>query len=45
VWILADIEAGLAAAAMYEQHGQSARAEELRSGADVLLGVLDDSSA
>jgi uncharacterized protein len=43
----ADIEARLAAAATYEQHGQSARAEELRAGADVLLGVLDagDSSA
>jgi uncharacterized protein len=39
--VTADVEARLAAAATYEQHGQSARASELRSGADVLLAVLD----
>ena len=39
--VRADVEARLAAAATYEQHGQSERASELRSGADVLLAVLD----
>jgi uncharacterized protein len=39
--VRADIEARLAAAATYEQHGHSARASELRAGADVLLAVLD----
>ena len=37
----ADIVARLGDAATYEQHGQSVRAAELRSGADVLLAVLD----
>jgi hypothetical protein len=39
--VRADVEARLAAAATYQQHGQAARASELRSGADVLLSVLD----
>jgi hypothetical protein len=39
--VKADIEARLAAAATYEQHGQSARASELRAAAEVLLVVLD----
>ena len=39
--VTADVEARLAAAATYEQHGQSARASELRSGAEVLLAALD----
>jgi uncharacterized protein len=36
----AEIEARLAAAATYEQHGQNARGAELRSGAAVLRAVL-----
>ena len=39
--VRAYVEARLAAAARYQQHGQGARATELRSGADVLLSVLD----
>jgi uncharacterized protein len=39
--VRADVEARLAAAATYEQHGQSTRASELRSGAEVLHAVLD----
>jgi uncharacterized protein len=38
--VKAEIEARLTAAETYEQHGQNARAAELRSGADVLLAVL-----
>jgi hypothetical protein len=38
--VRAEIEARLGAAATYEQHGQTERAGELRSGADVLLAVL-----
>jgi hypothetical protein len=36
----AEIEARLTAATTYEQHGEDARAAELRSGAEVLLAVL-----
>jgi hypothetical protein len=39
--VRAEIESRLTAATTYEQHGQSARAAELRLGADVLLAVLD----
>jgi uncharacterized protein YqeY len=38
--VKAEIEARLTAAATYEQHGQNARAAELRLGVDVLLAVL-----
>ncbi len=38
--VKAEIEARLAAAATYEQHGQNARGAELRLGAEVLLAVL-----
>lgn len=40
----AEIEARLAAATTYEEHGQSARAAELRLGADALLAVLESGS-
>jgi hypothetical protein len=39
--VRAEIEARLAAATTYEEHGQSARADELRLGADALLAVLE----
>ncbi len=38
--VKAEIEARLAAAATYEQHGHNARGAELRLGAEVLLAVL-----
>ena len=38
--VKAEIEARLTAAATYEQHGQNARAAELRLGVEVLLAVL-----
>ena len=38
--VKAEIDSRLTAATTYEQHGQSARAAELRLGADVLLAVL-----
>jgi uncharacterized protein len=40
----AEIEARLAAATTYEEHGQSDRAAELRLGADALLAVLEGRS-
>jgi hypothetical protein len=40
----AEVESRLAAAATYEQHGQSSRAADLRVSADVLLAVLEASS-
>jgi uncharacterized protein len=42
--VRAEIEARLAAATTYEEHGQSARAAELRLGADALLAVLESGS-
>ncbi|HEY6688875.1 MAG TPA: hypothetical protein VI094_22015 [Propionibacteriaceae bacterium] len=42
--VRAEIEARLAAATTYEEHGQSARADELRLGADALLAVLESRS-
>jgi uncharacterized protein len=40
-WIVkAEIEARLTAIATYEQHGQNARAAELRLGVEVLAAVL-----
>jgi hypothetical protein len=39
-----EIESRLTAAKTYQQHGQSARAAELRLGADVLLAVLDSTT-
>ena len=39
--VRAEIEARLAAATTYDEHGQSARAAELRLGADALLAVLE----
>jgi uncharacterized protein len=42
--VRAEIESRLTAATTYEQHGQSARAAELRLGADVLLAVLDSTT-
>jgi uncharacterized protein YqeY len=42
--VKAEVESRLAAAAMYEQHGQSSRAADLRVSADVLLAVLEASS-
>jgi uncharacterized protein len=39
-----EIESRLTAATTYEEHGQSARAAELRLGADVLLAVLDSTT-
>ena len=42
--VRAEIEARLAAAGTYEEHGQSARAAELRRGADALLAVLEGTS-
>ena len=38
--VKAEIEARLTAAATYEQHGQNARAADLRLGVEVLLAVL-----
>jgi uncharacterized protein len=38
--VKAEIDSRLTAATTYEQHGQSARAAELRWGADVLLAAL-----
>jgi uncharacterized protein len=38
--VKAEVDSRLTAATTYEQHGQSARAAELRLGADVLLAVL-----
>jgi uncharacterized protein len=38
--VSAEIDSRLTAATTYEQHGQSARAAELRLGADVLLAAL-----
>jgi uncharacterized protein len=40
----AEIEARLAAATTYEEHGQRARAAALRLGADALLAVLESGS-
>jgi uncharacterized protein YqeY len=40
----AEVESRLAAAATYEQNGQSSRATDLRGSADVLLAVLEASS-
>ena len=42
--VRAEIEARLAAATTYEEHGQGARAAELRLGADALLAVLESRS-
>jgi uncharacterized protein len=42
--VRAEIEARLAAATTYEQHGQGVRAAELRLGADALLAVLESRS-
>ena len=42
--VKAEIESRLTAATTYEQHGQSARAAELRLGADVLAAVLDSTT-
>jgi len=42
--VRAEIEARLAAATTYEEHGQGARAAELRLGADALLAVLEGRS-
>jgi hypothetical protein len=42
--VRAEIEARLAAATTYAEHGQSARAAELRLGADALLAVLEGGS-
>ena len=42
--VKAEIESRLTAAMTYEQHGQSARAAELRLGADVLAAVLDSTT-
>ena len=41
----AEIEARLAAATTYEQHGHSSRATHLRVSAEVLLAVLDAPNA
>ena len=42
--VKAEIESTLTAATTYEQHGQSARAAELRLGAEVLAAVLDSTT-
>lgn len=42
--VRAEIEARLAAATTYAEHGQSARAAEPRLGADALLAVLEGGS-
>ena len=42
--VKAEIEARLTAVATYEQHGQNARAAELRLGVEVLLAVLDSTA-
>jgi uncharacterized protein len=39
-----EIESRLTAATTYQQHGQGARAAELRLGANVLLAVLDSTT-
>ena len=36
----AEIETRLAAAITYDEHGQSARAGDLRSGAEILIAIL-----
>jgi uncharacterized protein len=38
--VRAVIEMRLAAASTYDEHGQSARAGELRSGAEILIAIL-----
>jgi uncharacterized protein len=38
--VRAVIEMRLAAASTYDEHGQSARADELRSGAEILIDIL-----
>ena len=42
--VKSEIEARLTAAATYEQHGQNARAAELRLGVEALLAVLGSSA-
>ena len=39
--VRAVIETRLTAASTYDKHGQSARADELRSGAEILIATLD----
>jgi hypothetical protein len=38
--VRAVIEMRLAAASTYDEHGQSARAGDLRSGAEILIAIL-----
>jgi uncharacterized protein len=42
--VKAEVESRLAAAATYEEHGQSSRAADLRVSADVLLAALEASN-